>query len=205
MNSDMNLMANSLVKKYPIIGCCGISCGLCPRYYTEGPSRCPGCSGPDFFKVNSSCGFITCCVKDKGLEICGECEEFPCKRIDKMFVKNYDSFVTHKNMEVSLKYVNQNGLEKFIKILNKRIKLLEEMLNVFNDGRSKSFFCLASAILSIDGLENSIKEAKEKIKTLKIKNDDYKAKSKVLKEILNRIANKEKVILKLDKPPHWKQ
>jgi hypothetical protein len=26
---------------HPTIGCCGIDCGLCPRYYTDGPSRCP--------------------------------------------------------------------------------------------------------------------------------------------------------------------
>jgi hypothetical protein len=192
------------VKKYSIIGCCGITCGLCPRYYTEGPSRCPGCSGPDFLKVNSSCGFITCCVKNKGLEACGECNEFPCERIDKLYVENYDSFVTHKNMIPNLKFIEEKGIEEFIKILKKRVKILEEMLNKFNDGRSKNFFCLASALISIDGLENSIKEANEKIKTMKIKNDDKKAKSKILKESLNNYAKKEKVILKLNKPPHWK-
>jgi hypothetical protein len=34
------------IKKYPTIGVCGLDCGLCPRYYTIGPSRCPGCAGP---------------------------------------------------------------------------------------------------------------------------------------------------------------
>ena len=192
------------VKKYPIIGCCGITCGLCPRYYTVGPSRCPGCSGPDFLKVNTSCGFITCCVKNKKLETCGECNEFPCERIDKLSVENYDSFVTHKNMIPNLKFIEEKGKEEFIKILKKRVKILEEMLYHYNDGRSKNFFCLASALLSIDNLENSIKEANEKIKTLKIKNDDKKAKSKILKEVLNNYAKKEGIILKLNKPPHWK-
>ena len=57
---------NKLEKKYPTIGCCGIDCGLCPRYYTEGKSRCPGCFGPQFMDImGQSCSFITCCVKNK--------------------------------------------------------------------------------------------------------------------------------------------
>ena len=54
------------IKKYPTIGVCGLDCGLCPRYYTIGPSRCPGCAGPDFFNKHPSCSFITCCVKKIG-------------------------------------------------------------------------------------------------------------------------------------------
>jgi hypothetical protein len=68
------------VKKYPTIAVCGLDCGLCPRYYTEGPSRCPGCAGPGFFDKHPSCSFITCCVKKKGLEVCAECADFPCAK-----------------------------------------------------------------------------------------------------------------------------
>ncbi|MBP7049418.1 MAG: DUF3795 domain-containing protein [Phycisphaerae bacterium] len=67
-------------KKYPTIGVCGLDCGLCPRYYTAGPSRCLGCAGPDFPNRHPSCSFITCCVKKKGLEVCGECPDFPCSK-----------------------------------------------------------------------------------------------------------------------------
>jgi hypothetical protein len=28
---------------YPEIGICGLSCGLCPSYHTDGISRCGGC------------------------------------------------------------------------------------------------------------------------------------------------------------------
>ncbi|TET26129.1 MAG: DUF3795 domain-containing protein, partial [Dehalococcoidia bacterium] len=50
------------LKKYPIVGACGLNCGLCPRYYTQGTSRCPGCCGPDFWQKHPGCAFITCCV-----------------------------------------------------------------------------------------------------------------------------------------------
>src|SRR4030043_2461389 len=75
----MNRM-NKTAKEYPTIGVCGLDCGLCPRYYTQGTSRCPGCGGPDFFNKHPSCSFITCCVKKKNLEVCAECSDFPCSK-----------------------------------------------------------------------------------------------------------------------------
>ena len=73
-------MSERPVKAHPTLGCCGLDCGLCPRYYTVGASRCPGCCGPGFFEKHPSCGYITCCVKRKNLEVCSQCDEFPCSR-----------------------------------------------------------------------------------------------------------------------------
>lgn len=188
------------IKKYPTLGCCGLDCGLCPRFYTEGSSRCPGCCGLGFFNKHPSCGFITCCVKNKGLEVCSECVEFPCKRFDDWFGNQaYDSFLTHKKAEPNHLFITEKGLEKFLEQQRKRIKLLEIMLKDFDDGRSKSFFCLSATLLSIQGIKDSIKKAREKTK-----NDDIKIKAKILKESLKETAEKEKVELKLIKPPHWK-
>lgn len=39
-----------MTKKIYTLGCCGLDCGLCPRFYTEGSSRCPGCCGENFEK-----------------------------------------------------------------------------------------------------------------------------------------------------------
>jgi len=193
-------MVNETEKKYPTIACCGLDCGLCPRYYTEGPSRCPGCCGPDFFKVNPGCGYITCCVKKRKLEVCAECLDFPCKRFDGWFgTKPYDSWICHRKAEPNLKFIKEKGLKEFIKQQQKRIDLLKTMLNDFNDGRSKSFFCLSATLLSIQGLESAIKEV-----SVKTKKEDMKTRAKALKEKLKEIAEKEKVELKLIKPPHWK-
>jgi hypothetical protein len=63
-------MSERPIKAYPTLGCCGLDCGLCSRYYTVGTSRCPGCCGPEFFDKMPSCAYITCCVKKKGLEVC---------------------------------------------------------------------------------------------------------------------------------------
>ncbi len=47
-------------KQYPSLGCCSLDCGMCPAYYTDGPSQCPGCGGEYFFEKHPSCFFITC-------------------------------------------------------------------------------------------------------------------------------------------------
>jgi len=198
---------NNFEKKYPTIGCCGIDCGLCPRYYTEGKSKCPGCLGPHFLEImGQTCSIITCCFKNKNLETCGECKDFPCQKFDsEWFGKDaYDSFVTHKKATPNLNFIKDKGFEEFIKQQEKRIKILKEMLVNFNDGRSKSFFCLASALLPIQVLENSLDIAKKNINKPEINKDDMKIKAKTLRDILQSAADKEGIKLKLLKPPNWK-
>ena len=204
-NHIQDKMVADPLKRFPTIGCCGLDCGLCPRYYTEGSSRCPGCCGPDFFKKNPGCGYITCCVNKRNLEVCGQCTEFPCSRIVKLLAKGvYDSFLTHQKIRSNLNFIREKGLGEFIDQQEKRIKLLNKMLAEFNEGRSKSFCCLSSTLLSIKGIEESIKISRTMIEKLGIQKDDFKIRAKILRKNLQKEAEKEKVELKLTKPPRWK-
>lgn len=198
-------MSGKTVKKHPTLGCCGLDCGLCPRYYTEGSSQCPGCCGPDFYSKNPGCGFITCCVKKNNLEVCGECNDYPCQRFnDWLKKKAYDSFLTHKKIDPNQDFIKKHGLQVYIEQQSKRIHLLEEMLKDFNDGRSKSFYCISTTLLSIEALEKIIRDSKKKIKLSNVKDDDFKTKATILKDFLKKAAEKEHIKLKLNKPPHWK-
>ena len=143
------------VKKYPTVACCGLNCGLCPMYYTKGPSRCPGCCGPDFINKHPSCSIITCCVKKRNFETCAECSEYPCSKINKW--DKYDSFISHKVSLSNLELIKGKGIEQFLTQQKRRIELLELMLEKFNEGRSKSFFCIATALLPIEDLEKGLK------------------------------------------------
>jgi hypothetical protein len=187
------------VKTYPTLGCCGLDCGLCPRYYTAGTSRCPGCAGSGFFNKHPSCGYITCCVKKKGLEVCAQCDEFPCSKfaswLDKGMIE--DSFLTHQKIKSNLYFIRERGLDKFLKQQKKRIKLLERMLQDLDDGRSKSFYCIATTLLPVSELEALIDEAERKIKVEKVRVDDTKTKAKILRELLSSFAAKGGVELKL--------
>jgi hypothetical protein len=191
--------SNSDLKKYPTIGVCGLDCGLCPRYYTIGTSRCPGCGGHDFFNKHPSCSFITCCVKKKNLEVCAECSDFPCHKFksDEEYqqLKESSSYPSSKRVISNLNFIKEHGIEKFVGQQKKRIKLLETMTENFDDGRSRSFFCKAATLLDLIDLRSSLDKASRKINMERIKQNDVKNKAKTLKENLNKVAFKEGIEL----------
>lgn len=186
---------NPDLKKYPTIGVCGLDCGLCPRYYTAGPSRCPGCGGPDFFNKHPSCSFITCCVRNKNLEVCAECSDFPCSKFksDEEYrqLKESSSYPLYKKVLPNLRFIKEQGIEKFMELQKRRIKILGTMIESFDDGRSRSFFCKATALLDLMSLNDSLDQANKKIKADKVKPGDNKTKAKILREILNERSQKE--------------
>lgn len=181
---------NSDLKKYPTIGVCGLDCGLCPRYYTAGTSRCPGCGGPDFSDKHPSCSFITCCVRKRNLEVCAECSDFPCSKFksDEEYQKleGSSSYPSYKNIMSNLNYIKENGIETFAEQQKKRIGLLEIMIKNFDDGRSKSFFCRAAGFPDLKKLEDSIEKANQKIRSDNINPDDKKTIAGILKDIINK-------------------
>lgn len=181
------------MKNHETIGCCGIDCGLCPRYYTEGDSTCPGCGGPNFKTKHPACGCLTCCAVKNGLEVCAECNSYPCQRISSE-KSRYDSFVTHKRMLPNLDFIKDNGIAPFIDQQKVRMAILADFLNHYDDGRSKSFFCLSCALLPIDKLQDALKAVKDSSNST-----DLKDKNKRLRDALTTIAAAAGVELKLNK------
>jgi len=59
------------------------------------------------------------------------------------------------------------------------------MLQYFNEGRSKSYYCIAATILEIEELENALHKAKKESRGLGIKE-----KSKVLHSLIDEVANR---------------
>ncbi len=175
-------------KRFPTIGVCGLDCGLCPRYYTVGPSRCPGCAGPRFFDKHPSCSFITCCVKKRGLEICAECPDFPCSKFkseeEYKQLRESSSYPPCSRIIPNLKFIRKEGIDEFIKHQKKQMAMLETMIERFDDGRSRSLYCRAAALLDETGLEGAIAEADRKIQTDGVEQNDRKTKATILKTIL---------------------
>jgi len=180
------------LKKYPTLGVCGLDCGLCPRYYTQGKSRCPGCAGPGFFDKHPSCSFITCCVKKKNLEVCAECPDFPCPKFKPadayQHMEESPSYPSYKVVTRNLSFIKEHGTREFIAGQKKRIKLLEKMLVNFDDGRSQSLFCRAACLYDPSSLANSLAQASQRVKKDHIEPDNARAKAAILKEMLLQIA-----------------
>jgi hypothetical protein len=146
-------------REYPTLGCCGIDCGLCPRHYTDGSSRCPGCGGEGFAQVHPPCGFISCNEKH-GVQVCGQCAEFPCKRFARE-TGEHDSFVLHRRVMPNQRAIQCGGLQAFLTGQAERIAFLQTALQRFDDGRSKGFFCVAATLISLEGLQAALREAEQ--------------------------------------------
>ena len=185
-------MAKYEVRKNPRFSACGLNCGLCPRYYTEGSSRCPGCGGEGFLETHCSCSILPCCER-KGVEYCFDCDEYPCKR----YVSEdlYDSFISHKNQIADMKKAKRIGIDFYMSELNEKIDILKYLLDNYNDGRRKSFYCNAVNLLDL----HDIKKAMERIENEVKAEMSLKEKSNVAVKRFNEIAEHNGVSLKLRK------
>ena len=180
------------VRKNPLFSACGLNCGLCSRYHTNGSSRCPGCAGEGFSSAHPPCGVLSCCQR-KGIEYCFLCEDFPCKKYDGADL--LDSFITHKNQFHDFDKVKRIGLEAYETELNAKVKVLEELLENYNDGRKKSFFCVAVNLLELQDIKCVMAQIAVETKT----NDSVKEKSAIAGRLFQNMADKRNISLKLRK------
>ena len=181
--------------KYPEIGICGLSCRLCPSYHAQGESKCGGCKSANRMAVG--CPFITCAVKRKGIEFCWQCEESetcPKWRNHRQASWNHDSFICYQKLEDNIAFIQREGVKAFETTQKAREKLLLEMLQEFNDGRSKTYYSIAATVMEIEELKNALSDARCKSAGL-----GMKEKSQVLHVLLDTIAERKHYVLKLRK------
>jgi hypothetical protein len=87
---------------------------------------------------------------------------------------------------LNLDFIKEHGINKFMDQQKRRIKLLGRMIDNFDDGRSRSFFCRAACLHDLASLASAVNEAIRRIKEHNIKRDDIKVRAKVLKGMLSQ-------------------
>jgi hypothetical protein len=181
------------VCKFKEIGICGLSCRLCPAMYRDGESRCGGCKSPERMKVG--CTFIRC-VRDKpGLEFCGDCRESNgCQKWAKHRAasRKGDSFVCYQRLERNIEDIRRDGLLAFENVQKRRQALLVQMLEGFNEGRSKTYYSIAATVMEPEELKRALDEARRASTGL-----DLEGRSRALHAALDAVASRKKYLLKL--------
>ncbi len=145
-------------RQYPVYSLCGLNCGLCPRYHTEGPSRCPGCGGADFSQKHPACAVITCNKKHDNVQFCFECGSYPCPKYQS--TSAHDSFISYTHVLQNFNLASQD-LAQYLSVLKRKQDCLTILLQEFNDGRSKGLYCLAIDLLPaaiLDELQEYIED-----------------------------------------------
>ncbi len=142
------------VRKNPHFSLCGLDCCLCPRFHTEGISRCPGCGGPGFSDKHPTCAVVTCSRKHGEMEHCFECPAYPCERYARP--SEVDSFITYRNVAGNMAAARRD-LASYLRGLKLRYECLQVLIENYNDGRSKGLYCLAAELLPLPTLTEIIK------------------------------------------------
>jgi hypothetical protein len=174
-----------------LAGCCGLFCGLCPRYQSKAPSRCLGCQ---LGEQHSYCSIYRCCNRNDNFT-CADCNEYPCERLLRVLgvEKGLDSFISHRPALNNLDRIQKDGLEAFLEEQKERRLLVEELMARFNEGRSMTFFCTAGALLPPDALRETVAE----VEGLLGGSETPKERAKLMRNAIGERAKQDGVDLKL--------
>lgn len=158
------------IREDRLFSLCGLNCGLCTMYID---GYCPGCGGGE---GNQSCRIAKCSLKRNSenrnrendsekdgpgrekIEYCHQCPEFPCEYYES--IDEYDSFITHRNRRSDLDKHRNIGKEAYQEEQRRKTEILGELLANYNDGRRKSFFCLAVNLLECEVLQAVMDQVK---------------------------------------------
>jgi hypothetical protein len=99
-----------------LIGCCGAYCKTC-KPFLEG--FCKGCKlGYEEGKRDlnkAKCQMKVCCFKERKMETCADCLDYPCEILEEFWNKNGWKYKQYKKQ---LEFIRKNGYEHFIEKAN---------------------------------------------------------------------------------------
>jgi hypothetical protein len=181
-----------------LASCCGLYCGLCPRFQSKAASRCLSCH---LGEQHSYCSVYRCCVTKRGLFTCADCDDYPCERLSRVLgvEEGLDSFISHKPALPNLDRIREVGLETYLEEQRARRLLVERLLADYNEGRSMSFYCRACALMPPDLVRQAIGEMDGMLANKRLNDLDLKAKARAMKSLVRESASKSGIDLKLRK------
>lgn len=164
---------------------CGLVYNLCVMYLGN---YCPGCGNG-----NQTCRLKRCAIDHGKLEYCTQCHEFPCCEYEN--INEYDSFITVRNRFKDFHRLKEIGEEAFIAELKQKNSILKYLLDNYNDGRRKTFYCLAVNLFALKDLQIVM----ERIREIVIESDSLKEKAVKCVNCFNEMAKQRNIVLKLNK------
>lgn len=180
------ILMKGFERKNQLFSLCGLNCGLCPMLLGN---YCGGCGNG-----NQSCKIAKCSLAHGEIEYCYECKQYPCEKYQ--HIDKYDSFITHRRRNADLERAQSMGIEQYNAEQQEKIQILSHLLSNYNDGRRKNFFCVAVNLLELSELQEALKQIQS--------NDElsalpFKAQCSYVVEVLQKIADKKNIKLKLIK------
>lgn len=154
---------------------------------------CPGCGGGD---GNQPCAIAKCSLEHEGIEYCFECSNFPCEKYNK--ADGFDSFITHKNQLKDIEKAKEIGISEYNKEQSEKVCILKYLLDNYNNGRRKTFFCVAVNLLDLRDLRNLARKLEE---NSQMDNLSLKEKALYAVGLFNGLAEERKIKIALHRKP----
>ena len=173
------------VRDNQLLSLCGLNCGLCSMKLG---GHCSGCGNG-----NQSCKIARCSLEHGGVSYCFQCPEYPCDQY--LHIDDYDSFITHQNQKANLEQAKAIGMNRYNEEQRERVRILNLLLAHYNDGRRKTFFCLAANLLPLSALQTAVSQLQGS------EDLDLKERSAQAVRLLQSSANAHGILLKLRKKP----
>ncbi len=104
----------------------------------------------------------------------------------------HDSFKCYQKLEEDIAFIRKYGLRQFEEAQKAREALLKIMLQEYNEGRSKSYYCIAVTVLTPVELRDALEEARKMSGGA-----DVKSMSRALHQALDNAATRNGHTLKL--------
>jgi hypothetical protein len=142
--------------------------------------------------------FISCALKREGVEFCWDCRKNEtCERWrnHRAAGKKQDSFKSYQKLEADIGLIKDEGIEAFNQLQKARESRLLKFLTEFNDGRSRSYYCIAVTVMTLDELDGALEEGVRRSNSREIMD-----RSKMMHTLLDSIACARGYQLKLRKP-----
>lgn len=175
------------VRKYPMFSLCGLACGCCTLYLG---GHCLGCGAPG----KSMCRLLKCAEEQGNLEYCCQCQNYPCEKM--ACTEDTVSFVTCRHRLKDLDELKRVGTDVFEAQLGEKLVILKDLLEHYNDGRRKSFYCLAVTLLPLADLQVCMSQLANASLT------SVQEKAKLAVDLFQQAAKKHGILLKrnINKP-----
>ncbi|WP_455581860.1 DUF3795 domain-containing protein [Dysosmobacter sp.] len=168
-------------RKNQLLSLCGLNCGLCPMLLG---GYCGGCGNG-----NQSCAIARCSLEHGGVEYCYECGQYPCEKYEGC--EAFDSFITHRRQKADLERAQKIGICAYNREQTEKARILNHLLENYNDGRKKTFFCVAVDLLELPELREGMEQLDSAGEL------PGKEKSRYAAEVFQKIAQRRNVELKL--------
>lgn len=166
---------------------CGLNCGLCPMRID---GYCPGCGGGP---GNQSCKIARCAMQHGNPAYCFECADFPCAQLG--LDSLYDAVITRRNQRADLACAAAIGPAAYGVEQREKREILRILLTQYNDGRCKTFFCVAVNLLPLPTLRAVLEALKS------AKGEGQKARASHAAGLLRKAGERMGIELKLRRKP----